>query len=1589
MAADKTLNEPLDATASITKKQQLARLKTVAAQDAKSQSASLQNELPRLALRFAQLGDEDQAWALAGEIADIEQSSGQRTQVPVISATAAALHRKMNQLSPDERYEQLLKWTMPDKSHATVRFLNVLTTDVAPPSEFARALGERPSSRSFALPSIGTVQGVFSTAWILAMAAEETGTLSTLRKTLQDAKTREVAGAEYCLLIANIVDEQNDQAFQNQVQQSLDEFAKRDVKDIGSQTSPLDCYVLGAACLTRTVFRDSGLKSLRTLAEQQKTGGHRMTRMHTNLAILKALGLQTTGNSSLKTPSRNADNSAGDNALAAAAAPKHWIPVSVEDGTRRTAAHIAGPAAPVWLSHEDHLMHVAGRDLDFLCFRYPLTGDFQFSVDGQDGGPGAMGSGLLVGGLAWRVGGYSSGPVFSLSASDKQDLQESPCPFVVYQRAAQFNRLAMTFEEQRTTAFVNGQTMWSETIQGVEHRGNAKIGSSPWVGLRCSCEFTPLFRDLKITGHPQIPREVVLSQPQMRGWIASWFNESRPPVFPELPDKQQGGFFNGLLGGLQQPKLEPDWSIADGVITRKALKPGVGTQGSPSRLYYFRPLQNGESVTYEFHMKDTAHIHPTLGRTAFHLDSDGVRVQWIVDSEAEWTGLTMDDFVVDPLSRRGPTQLPLIKDDWNKVTLAVIDDALTLSLNGTVVLEKKVDSLNSRQFGFLTSTGTGTTEVRNVVLTGDWPEQLSDDMLNNLSAPVRAPSQQESELLTSLLGDHFLAENVASVRQHAKTLPPKERFQFLSDWVLPTESRKTFRLNGHFSPLSPGAPVAEYTVEETQRLEAARKTGEGRVLVGGSLFSAAFDLVDAASETDKLDELRKRVLATKPLTTSNDPFDANHRARLAMLALIEIAAKRTPQATEHLLELGEIAKTHPISNPAERWPELLAFWQGIRNPDTCATVAEPLYQFIFRDLHGGPGTGSDVWDRQLLALMGFKKLIDSGDKNVSDYFRSLPLKQWAPAEFDSALNRGPGMPGSRWIVENHGVSQLSGHENDFLYFQSPLRGNYQIDCLTATFDWRETEMFFAGRWAGPAWGMTHYESGDHRRSYRKPSIGQKMATDVGDWFHVQIQCQNGIGRIMANGRQLYEVKLPPDYDPWIGGRFWHRYHGGIRDIMITGTPEIPESLNLVHDKQMTGWAAYYEQRNFEALESWLVDDDDNLIGERIQNPVDANYERLLRYHRPMLEDGTIEYEFYYRPESQHVHPTLDRLTFLLDPDAIRIHWCTDGAFDRTGLSPLNVTDEPEHQLHTGPLPLKVNDWNRLKLNLTGDIVTLVLNDAPVFRRQLEPSNMRRFGFFHFPGRTGARVRNVVWTGNWPKQLPPLPAQELADLEFITRLDEEAQQMKTIDLDFTVMTELPPGFKVNLSRIGGTVSEVRADADGLHTVQEGKVIDGWTPLGIVAPYTLAGDFDIIAEFDGAEMPVPQHKERFSGVNLSVKLDSPRTEGIWFHARRRSNGEFFLDTMTEHKVDGNSRWDVQAFAEETSAGKLRLSRRGYGLYYLFANGDSDQFRLYRTQPIPDAKSRPSGVELQTLTGSIGQTSATWRRLTIRAAELSSGE
>jgi hypothetical protein len=291
-----------------------------------------------------------------------------------------------------------------------------------------------------------------------------------------------------------------------------------------------------------------------------------------------------------------------------------------------------------------------------------------------------------------------------------------------------------------------------------------------------------------------------------------------------------------------------------------------------------------------------------------------------------------------------------------------------------------------------------------------------------------------------------------------------------------------------------------------------------------------------------------------------------------------------------------------------------------------------------------------------------------------------------------------------------------------------------------------------------------------------------------DRLPVRLVVKGGVRALFAGGRKVVEERLPAEPDPWLSVVADGAVSGGVRGLTLSGRPAVPDRLALSAASDLTGWHADdYDEPLSGERPAWEKRGEE-IYGRAYEPGVPGNratplpapaapgafsvaggagasefvtgvpgslQESVLRYHRPVLEDGEVSYEFYFEPGKTMVHPALGRLAFLLDPEGVTVHRLTDAQYETSGLAPDNAPAGPSGRRGAGRLPLKPHDWNRLALGVAGDVVTLVLNGETVFegRPGPTPPDRRSFGLFHYADRTDVRVRGVTYRGAWPRALP--------------------------------------------------------------------------------------------------------------------------------------------------------------------------------------------------------------------------------------------
>jgi len=820
------------------------------------------------------------------------------------------------------------------------------------------------------------------------------------------------------------------------------------------------------------------------------------------------------------------------------------------------------------------------------------------------------------------------------------------------------------------------------------------------------------------------------------------------------------------------------------------------------------------------------------------------------------------------------------------------------------------------------------------------------------------PSDEAS--LQTLFGTDVLASNIGAVRRHASELSPEDRFAYLKSWVLPTAVHPDIRLNGEFTPTNP-SPYA-------MQLEPARFPSSR----GGDLVSPVFDLLDTAAELNRLDDLLEEVTSLSDRQGSIDV-----RSRLVLLILIQLAQERPEDAGELVTQLHQHLVNAYLEPHSEYSAELLLLYDAVVRKRAFDLVGDLLTAFHSRRYELNI---ADEWESHLCSLMGYYHSDLDGDPE-SHKATDRPFKWWAPVARSIAMTRGDGYPATIWQRQSNGELHLrSGHHRDYLFFTSPLVGNYEV---AGEIDLGgRAQIMAGGLYASPQGGRRSVEIGKFRSEHLVQPVDPPF--DPHDpWVRYRAVVRDSQLKLFLEERLLVERELGPGFDPWIAARGIAHSTGPLRHLQIAGEPQIPDRINLSSPAASTSWYTYYffteDAGNPQSLWQWETGEGGRgqIVAKRFPGIRGSLMESILRYHRPLVEDGDIEYEFFYSPDDVHVHPTLDRLAFLLQPEGVGLHWCTDGKYDRTLATPDHVIFEQQAQRGNRPLPLIAEAWNHMKMSLVGQTVSLTLNGHLIFERTLPKSNLRTFGFFRYADRTMSRIRGVTLRGDWPKSVPPLAEQDFADPRLSALESRLAELPAEFRHDF-VQAGLPEKlFKLTGQQLKTGITE---ESDGVHVKLDGA--SGWTVAALMPQVQISGDFDIRAEFELQDLETGwQDGLAFLEVRLADK------ENHYLRAMRGyepDTGHSVRSQVMSGPHNERRRLTQKRFASWAPAGSFRITRCGDRYTSLFAPAGSSVFRVLGEEQIA-ADVPIEAVLLELALRDASQGRVIWKTLSIRAEEV----
>lgn len=809
-----------------------------------------------------------------------------------------------------------------------------------------------------------------------------------------------------------------------------------------------------------------------------------------------------------------------------------------------------------------------------------------------------------------------------------------------------------------------------------------------------------------------------------------------------------------------------------------------------------------------------------------------------------------------------------------------------------------------------------------------------------------------------LMGEDVLAENVQAIRLSAAQMSPDDRFEFLMSWVWPEGRWNQFRLAGVFTPTDP-SPLAMESV----------MTRPG----GGVLESPVFELLKTARETGRLPQLRRRLAEMQPAEGL-----PSRKSQLAMSILLSWEADDHSTIERDLEQLFKAVQDTRPASLGDVWPETLVVARCVyddrHSPLLVELAGHMMLQWAQRNLLNQ----FRPWTNHVAAWAGILTDRTTADTTSDgDAFAEAEIRRyWVPVSRKRASSRGLGFPQMEWRLSKGTVKCIAGHDDDFLYLRSPLPGDTDVQCLMQAPGIAGSLFLMGGEYVGVRYNGREVEYGTIRSGSQYAPLEQLSPFE--QWIRYRSRRRSDTIQSFINGRP---VRTSTATDPWLAARSWSRHHSAFRDIRLQTTGEIPATVSLSSSSVLSGWVPYYEDTVAQENSPWMYDQDEQGNGCILSVPrtsfADTHYESALVYHRPLEERSVIELEFFYEPGESEIHPMIGREAFLINAEGIQRHWITDGRWDTTEVAPDNrhpLPREPDQ-----PLPkLKAGDWNRLQLSVEGAAVSISVNGRLAGATTLFDPEQRQFGLFCFPGFAGGVVRNITLSGNWPKELPEVNQQVLAD-PAVSQLDLASGQLPARWLHDFAAHGLPPQlFSLYNTNPPGLALPTSL---GVNVIRPG--IGKWCSTDVQLPIVLHGDFDVIAEFQ--DLNVQSNKD--GAVMLAVHLDDNRQHQCRCIRQRSSNNrEEVLASISElHEKNQRSYTVIGRERCEASAGRLRICRRGEQVWFLCADHDSDQYAITGSMTLTNAASLSDGIQLRALCDGTGMVQVMWKSIQVAAERM----
>lgn len=1192
--------------------------------------------------------------------------------------------------------------------------------------------------------------------------------------------------------------------------------------------------------------------------------------------------------------------------------------------------------------YADHLWMAGRNGTARLWMRYPIANHQSIAIEPLVGGPfdreGQMGFALR------RVHATRTKEQFVATTLAGEQFGTWWTPYYDYAWPGNFHRLAVT---RNDTASSDEKIVYSINRHPmIDHNGTG----FPWLDISTVGSQQALFRNWTAEGPAKIANSVDLLAAGPEAWTS--------------PNGQSPG----------------EWTAGNGEVQ-------LGNASAHAVDWYRRPLADSEQVSFECFVAGNSssddsstglEIAPVVGRIAFLISSRGVRVRWLTNSmlsgsaQPDWTSLAPDHELLEPLARKGRGELNIRLDDWNRISVARRDGNVELSLNDELIYVREHDRRSASHFGVYRPAADSKARLRDMQLTGDWPDTLPVGVLNDPFARIgNAPESKTDRAGRSVINAELIATNYAFHRRRLADQSPAEQLDRIESWLFPDRrvSRNTLRRMIGIVPPSDPSPLVLRDPAFTSLVDSKRELPR--------VVHPVIDWVQVARQQGTPQRIQSKLDEQEP----TNPEEALALEFIRAIAAVEIGSDDDVAAA--VTQLGKLLE-QPNAGLPERWT-YLAFFASAAERDRWTIELSNLASDGIEKWTTTPNDDAIVIATHWMRLIAEHTVAD--EKITGTDLRHTQLFDQTQQAGNTIITagrfnrhmRGQGRAKPLWILnDEHALVHQSGSELDYLMLQTPLPDSYAIQATGRAFT--SLAMMQEGRFYSANKDNTFFKSDlEGRKETLNWQPPKRLRANA--WYTAQKQ--GDVLSTFVNGVPLTSESVPENAPPWVGVRAWWKSIVALQQPVVTSTQQAPQSVTISAAAHMSFWTSYYQlELGNDKWWRWTESTDPespeaSQIESQKRSPrPHTNLEGLLNYGRPMVPSERVDYRFYFEPGEFSASPAIGRTVLYVSDQGVATHYLTDARYDRTNVDPGNMQ-------HFKPFPDGTElsaGWHSASVQLNKSSATLSIDGVEVYDSPIDSTADRFFGLFHYADTTHLRVCNVQLSGEWPEfrqyrsylgdPITLAVEDQLADLSATFEIDllgdferSNADRQRELDKYFNVSD----GFVWTSRGLRGNIMSTGP----------------WKASSIRPRFELNGDFDIRLSFTDLQNEQP---ERMAGVRIELEDDQTPTTAV--NATRARNDQGLQLASGAGKVnnpDGSPRYPGNHTDDASNSGTLRLVRVGNVVTSFFAPGDTNLFRALRQQEVSPGPIPVANAACYVLASGRGQASAVLTSVILKAESM----